>query len=233
MPTTARSRTIIVCLPTGTVGDMFAACTTLADHTEGPATLDPRYTVRRPRLTGWISRFLTTHLIAARRTGATVARTAGGRLGRLNLLIATQTAYLDAAARWATWRSVTAGLDTPTPWRHHLARHQTHPVELPLDEVRRAFLAQPAIVAMLAHNAVPRQRLELNPYEVDAYSAGLQTYTTLHMLTAIAGHGMLTADGRFLQPASECVIDVLTYLKEAAGHLHSLPRRTQIVAVTI
>jgi hypothetical protein len=232
MPTTARPRTIIVCLPSGTVGDMFAACTTLAEHTEGPATFDTRFTVRHPRIVGWISRFLSTHLIAASRTGATITRAAGGRLGRLNLRIATHAAYLDAAARWATWRNVTAGLDPPTPWRHHLARHQARPVDLPLDEARRDFLSQPAIVAMLVHNAIPGVRFELDPYEVDAYSAGLRAYTTLHMLAAIAGDGMLTADGRFLQPASECVVDVLTYLKEATGHLYSLRRRTHIVAVT-
>ncbi len=74
------------------------------------------------------------------------------------------------------------------------------------------FLHQPAVSAMLAHNAVPTAR---HPYDLDSFQAGHVAYATRHMLAAVAGDAMLTADGRFLQPASGSFVDVLTCLKEA------------------
>jgi hypothetical protein len=60
-----------------------------------------------------------------------------------------------------------------------------------------SFLAQPMISAMLAHNANPTSRCQLDPYELDA-PAGANAYATKHMLAATCGQAMLTADGRWL-----------------------------------
>ena len=102
-----------------------------------------------------------------------------------------------------------------------------------LDEARRRFLAQPRIQAMEIANAVPGAHHHLDPYEVDAYQAGHHAYATRHCLTAVAGDAMLTTDGQFLQPASEAFTDVIAYLTKAAGHVHQLKPRHQLVAMTI
>lgn len=85
---------------------------------------------------------------------------------------------------------------------------------------------------MLAHNAIPAQRHRLDPDEVDAYQAGPGAYATRHMLTAVAGQGMLTADGQWLEPASEAFTDIRAYLQQAAAHLHGLTRHHQVIALT-
>ena len=58
-------------------------------------------------------------------------------------------------------------------------------------------------------------------------------YATRHRLTALAGDAMLTADGRYLQPASGSFSDVTDYLRAAAAHLHQLGRRHQVIALTV
>ncbi len=45
----AKPRTVIVCVPAGTVGDVLATCSALADHVEGPTTLQHRFIVRHRR----------------------------------------------------------------------------------------------------------------------------------------------------------------------------------------
>jgi len=120
-----------------------------------------------------------------------------------------------------------------SPWEHFLRRHQVDPKAMSLDEARRRFLAQPRIQAMEIANAIPGTTHHLDPYEVDAYQAGHHAYATRHQLAAIAGDAMLTADGQFLQPASDAFTDVIAYLKQAAGHVHQLGRRHQLVAMSL
>jgi hypothetical protein len=115
-----------------------------------------------------------------------VTQAAGGRLRRLDLPQARQVAWVEATARWAAWRQVVAGLKPATLWQVHLRRHRQTPEKFGLPEARRAFLAQPAAAAMLAHNAIPGAR-QLDPYELDAYQAGQRAYATSHMLAATCG----------------------------------------------
>jgi hypothetical protein len=231
MPNT---RTLIVCLPDDTTTSMLSAATVIGDHVDGPALLHPVFPVRHRRLVGWLTRWLTYFLIAPRRrrTG-TIVRAAGGRKGRLDLAGAARTGFLTAAARWAYWQRVVAGTRPAAPWEHYLARHQATPERLSLHEARRRFLSQPRIQAMRIASAVPGARFQLDPYEVDAYQAGPHAYATRHQLAALAGDAMLTTTGEFLQPASGSFADVTDYLRKAAGHLHALGRRQQVIALTI
>lgn len=232
MSTTAKPRTLIVCLPADTAG-IVTATAAVADHVDGIPQLALRFPVRHRRLVGWITRWLTYWLVGARLRAGVVCWAAGGRIGRLNLTGAAAGAYLAAAARWAYWRQVTSGTREASPWEHFLRRHQADPKAMSLDEARRRFLAQPRIQAMEIANAIPGAGHHLDPYEVDAYQAGHHAYATRHQLTAVAGDAMLTADGQFLQPASEAFTDVIAYLKQAAGHVHQLGRRHQVVAMTL
>jgi hypothetical protein len=235
-PANGHPRTVIVCLPPDTAADWFtsslAPSPALADHVDAPIELQARFPVRRRPVLGWLGARWSTHrLLAPQRRRGAVSRAAGGRVARLDLRLAGQAAWLDATARWTAWRHLTRGLRQPTPWEAYLRRHQAKPDRLSLDEARRMFLRQPAVAAMLAHNAIPAQRHLLDPDEIDAYQAGPRAYATRHMLTAVAGDAMLTADGQWLEPASPAFTDVIAYLHRAAGHLHDLPRRAQIVAL--
>jgi hypothetical protein len=231
-PPTAQPRTVIVCLPPDPAADWFTTSLAVADHLDGSAELQTRFPVRHRPFLGWLAtRWTARRLLAAQRRRGTVSRAAGGRIGRLDLRLAGQAAWLDATARWTIWRHLTSGLRPATPWETYVRRHQAKPDRLSLDDARRMFLRQPAVAAMLAHNAIPGQRHLLDPDEVDAYQAGPQAYATRHMLAAVAGDAMLTADGKWLEPASPAFTDVLAYLHRAAGHLHTLPRRAQIVAL--
>jgi hypothetical protein len=230
--TTTKPRTLIVCLPAGTA-DVVTATAAVADHVDGIPQLALRFPVRHRWLIGWVTRWLTYWLVGARRRSGVVTWAAGGRISRLNLTGATGNAYLAAAARWAYWKQVTAGTREASPWEHFLRRHRADPKAMSLDEARRRFLAQPRIQAMQIANAVPGRHHHLDPDEVDAYQAGHHAYTTRHQLAAVAGDAMLTTDGQFLQPASEAFTDVIAYLNQAAGHVHRLGRRQQLVAMTI
>ena len=108
MSTTAKPRTLIVCLPADTAG-IVTATAAVADHVDGIPQLAPRFPVRHRNLVGWVTRWLTYWLVGARRRAGVVCWAAGGRVGRLNLTGAAAGAYLAAAARWAYWRQVSAG----------------------------------------------------------------------------------------------------------------------------
>jgi hypothetical protein len=230
MSTPAKPRTVIVCLPADSGTDWLTATTTVAEHTDNPPTLAPVFPVRRGPFR-FLSRFTGRRLLAAVRRHGLVTHAGGGRLRRLNLPQAGQAAWLEATARWATWRQVTTGLKPATPWQVYLRRHRQAPDKFSLPEARRAFLTQPAVAAMLAHNAIPGTR-QLDPHELDAYQAGQRAYATCYMLAATCGQAMLTTDGEWLQPEGDSFTDRLAYLQQAAAHLHQLPRSATIVALS-
>ena len=233
MSTTAAPRTLIVCMPTDTA-DIVAAIAALGEHIEGIPRLSTRFTIRHRRIIGWFTRWCTYWLVGAtrRRTGS-VRLAAGGRIGRLDLSAVATAAYLTAAARWTYWDQITKGTRAASAWDDFKRRHHTDPKSVPLDEARRRFLAQARIQAMEIANAKPNAVHLLDPYEVDAYQAGCHAYATRYQLAALAGDAMLTSTGEFLQPASESFTNVIAYLKTAAGHVHQLGRRHQLVALTI
>jgi hypothetical protein len=230
MSTTATPRTLIVCLPAEGGTDWLTANTTVAAHTDDPPTQVPVFPLRRGLFRFW-SRLAGRRLLGAARRHGLVTHAAGGRLRRLNLPQAGQVAWLEATARWATWRHITTGLKPATPWQVYERRHQQTPDKFSLPEARRAFLTQPAVAAMLAHNAIPGTR-QLDPHELDGFQAGQCAYATSHMLAATCGHAMLTTDGTWLQPDGDTFTDRLAYLQTAAAHLHQLPRSATVVALT-
>ena len=229
MSTTAQPRTVIVCLPADSGPDWLTATTTVAGHTDTPPQLAAVFPVRR-RWFRLLARFTGRRLLGVVRHQGLVAYAAGGRLRQLNLPRAGAQGWLEATARWVTWRQVVTGLNPATAWQVYLRRHRQAPDKLSLPEARRAFLAQPAVAAMLAHNAVPGARV-LDPYEIDAYQAGQRAYATCYMLAATCGHAMLTTDGAWLQPETDTFPDRLAYLRQAAAHLHHLPRSATVVAL--
>lgn len=231
MTSPAKQRTVIVCLPaTSGEVDWLSASAAVAHHTDTPANLATIFPTRRRRLADWLRWWRRRRLLAPTRHSRG-SYAAGGRVDQLDLRRAEQQAWLTATARWATWRQVTTGLKAASGWQYYQRRHRQAPERFSLPDARRAFVHQPAIAAMLAHNAIPGA-VQLDPYEVEAYQAGQRAYATCHMLAAACGHAMLTADGVWLQPESGSFADQLTYLKLAAAHLHALPGGATIVALT-
>jgi hypothetical protein len=230
MSTPAQPRTVIVCLPADSGADWLTATTTVAEHTDHPPTLAPVFPLRRGPFR-FLSRLAGRRLLGTLRRHGLITHAAGGRLRRLNLPQAGQTAWLEATARWATWQQITTGLRPATAWQVYQRRHRQAPDKFSLPDARRAFLAQPAVAAMLAHNAIPGTR-QLDPHELDAYQAGQRAYATCYMLAATCGQAMLTTDGAWLQPDGDAFTDRLAYLQQAAAHLHQLPRSATVVALT-
>jgi hypothetical protein len=230
---TTKPRTIVVCLPTNSGSDWSAAVAAVDGHTTGPAVPSlARFPVRHRKLIGWVTRFTTRHLLGAERHLGVVTRAAGGRRSRLHLQRAQHAAWYQASARWAIWKQVTHGLRQGSGWDYFLRRHLADPKKVPLDQARKQFLAQPMISAMLAYNANPATRWELDPYEVDAYLAGSAAYATKHMLAAVCGDAMFTTDGQWLQPVDDSFAEICAYLKAAASHIHQLNRHAMVVAMT-
>jgi hypothetical protein len=107
MSTTDTPRTVIVCLPAEDGTDWLTATTTVAAHTDNPPTLARVFPLRRGLFRFW-SRIAGRRLLGPLRRHGLVTHAAGGRLRRLNLPLAGQAAWLEATARWATWRHITA-----------------------------------------------------------------------------------------------------------------------------
>jgi hypothetical protein len=229
---TTEPRTIIICLPTSSGSDYATVVQAVTGRIIAPTILTATFPVRHRRLSGVITRWSSRHLIGAQRRRGVVHHAAGGRLARLHLRQAGHLAWYEAATRWGIWRQVTTGLRQASPWEMFLRRHEADPDKLSLTQARQQYLAQPMISAMLAHNADPTSRCQLDPYELDAYLAGASAYATRHMLAATCGQAMLTADGRWLQPDSGCFADVCAYLKAAAAHLHQLHTSATVLAIT-
>jgi hypothetical protein len=230
MTATAKPRTLIVCMPSDTTS-VVTATAALGEHLEGVPQLATRFHVRHRRIIGWFTRWCTYWLVRATRRKTGSVRFAAG--GRLDLSAAATAAYLTAVARWTYWQQVTHGTRAASPWDDFKRRQHSDPKTMPADEARRRFTAQARIQAMEIANAKPNAIHHLDPYEVDAYQAGCHAYATRYQLAALAGDAMLTTTGEFLQPDSESFTDVIAYLKQAAGHIHQLGRRHQLVAMTI
>ena len=237
MSTPTTCRTVIVCLPptagNGASGGIWwlSATATVAEHTDTPADLAAIFPVRRRRWWRRLHRGHRANLLGVQTHGRDATYAAGGRADQLDLPRAGQAAWLQATAEWATWRQVTTGLKPANSWQYYQRRHRRHPDRFSLPDARQAFTSQPAVAAMLAHNAVPGAR-QLDPYQVESYQAGQRAHATARMLAATCGQAMLTCDGKWLQPAGDSFADQLAYLKQAAAHLHQLPPAATVVALT-
>jgi len=229
----SNARTVIVCMPADERIDWFSASEILDWHNQPTGTPHVMFPVRRGRIAGWISRWFSRNLVQAVRRFGAVTRAAGGRKSRLDLTAAATTANAEATHRWRTWAQVVRTTPYARPWGDVLAQHTAAPSKVSLEEATRRFEAQPRVLAMLSHNSHPHARVELDPYELDAYQAGEPTYTVVHWQQAITGDALITDDGRMLEPASDTLADKLRYLTEAGAYLRKLRRGDQILAVKV
>ena len=229
----SESRTVIVCMPADRIIDWFSASEILDWHHLPAGTPHPRFPVRRPRLIGWFSRWSARHLVQAVRRFGAVTHAAGGRKSRLDLTAAVTRANAAAVSRWRTWAAVVRTTPAARTWSDFLAQHKANPAKVSLEEATRRFEEQPRVLAMLSYNSHPSSRVELDPYELDAYQAGEATYAVVHWQQAITGDALVTDDGRLLEPTSGSLADRLRYLTEAGAYLNRLRRSHQILAVTV
>jgi hypothetical protein len=226
------TRTVIVVLPDGTGTDWLGVVAVLAWHRH-PAVIPHRaFPVRRPALTGWITRWSRRHLTDPTRRHGAVTIAAGGRISRLDLRGAADTARRTATDRWRTWHAhIARGTGNARCWESFLADHHRDPGKLPLQVVRARFEAQPRVLAMLAYNSYPAAPHHLDVDELAAYQAGEAVYAALAWQQALTGDALITPDGRWLQPASSSLADRLRYHADAVRIVHGLPRDRHLVAV--
>jgi hypothetical protein len=229
----SESRTVIVCMPADRVIDWFSASEILDWHKLPAGTPHPMFPVRRPRLIGWFSRWSARHLVQAVRRFGAVTHAAGGRKSRLDLTAAVTRANTAAVSRWRTWAQVVRTTPAARTWGDFLAQHKANPAKVSLEEATRRFEEQPPVLAMLSYNSHPMSRVELDPYELDAYQAGEATYAVVHWQQAITGDAVVTDDGRLLEPTSGSLAGRLRFLTEAGAYLNRLRRSHQILAVTV
>jgi hypothetical protein len=227
------SRTVIVCIPPGAAIDWLSASEILDWHDLPAGTPHPMFPVRRRRILGWFTRWSAHNLVHAVRRFGAVTHAAGGRKSRLDLTAAVTRANAAAVHRWRTWAQVVRTTPVARTWGDFLAQHQANPTKVTVEEARRRFEEQPRVLAMLSYNSHPMSRIELDPYELDAYQAGEATYTVVHWQQAITGDAVVTDDGRLLEPASPSLADKLRYLAEAGAYLNKLRRSQQLLAVTV
>lgn len=227
------ARTVIVCTPAGTPIDWFAAAEALNWHELPTGNPQVMFPVRRRRIIGWFSRWTTRHLVQALRRFGAVRFAAGGRTSRLDLNAAATLAHQQATYRWRLWTQVVRSTPAAQPWEHFLAQHTAAPAKVSVEEATRRFEAQARVLAMLAYNSHPYCQVSLDPYEIDGYQAGEQTYTALHWQRSICGDAVITDDGRLLAPASDSIADRLRFLTEAGAYVRRLDRRQHLLAVRI
>jgi len=213
--------------------DWFSASEILDWHKLPAGTPHTIFPVRRGRLVGWVSRWSGRNLVQTVRRFGAVTYAAGGRKSRLDLTAAVTRANTAAVYRWRTWAQVVRTTAAARTWGDLLAQHKANPSKVSMEEAKRRFEDQPRVLAMLSYNSHPSSRVELDPYELDAYQAGEATYTVVHWQQAITGDAVVTDDGRLLEPTSGSLADKLRYLAEAGAYLNRLRRSHQILAVTV
>lgn len=220
LPPAAPTRTVVVALPAGTptVDLLDAAAARLAGAgfaTAGGVAHFPARRGRARHFVDWWNGF-----------------TSGGAIARLDLAAMRHRAVLAAAAQWQWWRYVTASTPAARTWPDAWGRVE-HDPRYPVDRAVRDFHAQPRVVAMQAHNALPGQRWPLPLQDLELFQAGHRTYTSLAWLAAVPGDGFVCVDGPLLQPHSERVADRIAYLRLANAHLEQLGRDAALVAVHV
>ena len=211
--------TAVVCLPPGTPATTLAA--------QAAATL----AARGLSTSGVLPHFLT----HTRRTGKLVDRwnglTSGGPIKLLDLYGMRTRAAAGAAAEWLLWNQVVAGTRPAQPFWAFVDRHHADQQRYPLGRAQADYLAQPRILAMTAHNAIPGQPCPLPTTHLEAFQAGCGTYVNLAWLAAVPGDGFAPQRGGWLTNRSQRLADLLDYLSIANAHLAQLPRDAHLVAV--
>jgi hypothetical protein len=169
------------------------------------------------------------------RTGG-VPVTAGGPRGHLDLQALTGFAGWQAQQRWQAWKTYVAER-TPRArdWQSFAAGEagdRRRPGrDVPWQELRRRFEAQPRVLAMLAVNAQLTLPFLLDPDELAAFQAGEVVYCTLAAQQAVVGQMLVVPGGVAYRPVTESIADRLRYLHIAAGIVRDLHPDQQLAAV--
>lgn len=221
---------VTVCFAPGETANWFTASEKVDEHLGENGTPQRRYRVRHRRLVGAFTRFFGYQLVDAARRFGSFMFAAGGRISRLDLTATVTQASNDATARHRAFKHHIAD-HTPVarPWEFFLAQHHADPKKISRDEARRRFESQQRVLAMLAHTGVHT----FDPYELEAYQAGENTYVGLHWRTALVGDALITAEGKLLQPSGPNLADRLRYLRDACAYVRGLRRNHYVCAVAI
>jgi len=212
-------RTNVVCVPADvdTADLRHHATETLAVRGLPTAGVLPHFTTRTRRTRKLIDRWR--------------GRTSGGPIRLLDLDAMRRAAVAAAAAEWALWARVVDDTRPATPFWSYVERHTADPDRYPVSRAQADYLAQPRIVAMAAHNALPNRPLLLPTAAVEAFQAGYTTYLNLAWLAAVPADGFAPVTGGWLCPASQRLRHRLDYLAAANAHLNHLTPQTRLVAV--
>jgi hypothetical protein len=227
------NRTVVVCLPATDEPDWFTASERLDWHNLPAGRLQPIYPVRRTRRTDWLRRRRPHHDLLPVVRHVETLWTAGGRKELLDLPAAVTAANANALHRWQVWTQVVRGTASARPWADFLAQHTANPRKVSLDEARRRFEGQPRVLAMLAYNAHLASAITLDPYQLEAFQAGADTYACLHWRHAVVGDALITHDGRLLQPTGPGLADRLRYYADAGQCLNWLDGKGALVALKV
>ena len=85
---------------------------------------------------------------------------------------------------------------------------------------------------MRTYNLLPNRVMDLPTGHLEAFQAGLDTYTHLGGLTAVPANALITTTGEHLRPATGRLSDLLTFLDQAHIHLRTLTSTHPLVALT-
>ncbi len=215
------ARTVVVCLPPDTEPRLLPELATAKLHMRGLTAngVIPHFATRTRRASKLIDRW---HGV-----------TSGGPIRLLDLDRMRHNAAAAAAAQWLLWHHVAAGTKPAQPFWWFADKHAMDP-RYPADKAKADYLAQPRILAMATHNAMPQRLVELPTSALEAFQAGYGTYTNLAWLAAVPADGLAPADGEhggWLTARSERLTDQLAYLHAANAHLSGLHRNVQLVAM--
>ena len=212
-------RTAVVCLPADIDAANLAqrAATALNERGLPTAGVLPHFATRTWRTSKLIDRWQ--------------GRTSGGPLKLLDLDGMRRAAYTAAATEWMWWDRLVKGTKPAQPFWWYVDKHHADPTRYPITRAQADYRAQPRILAMTAHNAIPNQPVPLPTAAVEAFQSGYSGYLNLAWLAAVPGDGLAPITGGWLSPPSQGLADQLDYLRAANAHLAGLHPATRLVAV--
>ena len=229
-----QTRTVIVALPDGARASWLHIAQILT-WVKLPAHVPVSvFPVRRSGLRGWISRWLSRHLLDAVRSHGAVTHAAGGRVSRLDLTGLATSARQAATNRWQLWNwQIARTTPAARTWQQMLADNEKQEAKKRVseEELRQQFDQQPRILAMLAFNSYPAAPCQWDLDDLAAFQAGEAVYVALHWQEALVGDAVVTPLGELIEPASSSLADRLRYLADATRVIHDLTPTQHLVAV--
>jgi hypothetical protein len=219
---TVKVSRIVVCLPSGTEPRLLPELATAKLGTRGLRT------------NGTICHFAAKTRRASKLVDRWRGLTSGGPIALLDLAAMRRHAQAAAAAQWIQWQDVVAGTRPAQLWWAYRDKFLADPRRYPLARAQDEFRAQPRVLAMDIHNALPTTWFDLPLGQLEAFQAGYQAYVNLAWLSAVPADGLATAHGEhdgWLTSLTGRFTDQLTYLRAANTHLDGLHPATQLIAM--